>query len=269
MLLRIGSRDELVEKARSELETLLLSGMTLYELCDTSSDDDDESIISTIVKKNVVESIQTKVKSRLPGVIEKWNEDLSDHEAELLDDVAEEQFEDDTKFDDDNDWGDEQSYDEENMLPSKYEPASSDSGDENFVEPVADISTSSRNSRTSKISLTGPSHTFAQASQFTATEDTQLSPIEYPPSMEVVYVSQRNSRPCSSNDVYIPSIDPLTNHRTKALTRSSQVTVPLQLSAPKKQTKKQTKRQIMEETDDEADVFSWTKDKKKKAKRGN
>ena len=75
--------DELLRTKR-ELNDLIQNKLTMYDLCDTSTDDEQQSTITKIVhkKKTEVKESLPNIKARLPGVTEKWNEDLSDHEAQ-------------------------------------------------------------------------------------------------------------------------------------------------------------------------------------------
>lgn len=71
-------------RTKGELKDLIQNKLTMYDLCDTSTDDEQQSTITKIVhkKKTEVKESLPIVQARLPGVTKKWNEDLSDHEAQ-------------------------------------------------------------------------------------------------------------------------------------------------------------------------------------------
>lgn len=110
--------DDPIEKKKSiaELRIFLSLPLEVIDLCDTSSDEDVTREHVSIVSKNKVKT-NTKnegksTRSRLPGVVEKWNSEASDEDENKRDDL-----------DEDND---EDNYDEE-------ERQEQTSGDESFT----------------------------------------------------------------------------------------------------------------------------------------
>lgn len=143
-------------------------------------------------------------------------------------------------------------------------------GDINEDNRGLDTSISSRNSGGSKRSNNS---FYYPETQFTATEESILSPI-----LNKTYQDVPISRPfvssksCSSND--IPSADPKTKTSSKSVTRSSQLTIPLSKASQITQSLvtdgnkllKGQKRVLAVNTE-EAGEYSWDKDKRKRTRR--
>lgn len=296
---------------KQELKELIQAKLIMYDLCDTSSDDDNTTTVSKVAQKEKIKAAEDRilqptrnVKNRLPGVTEKWNEDLSEHEAqnaemstedeEISEDDDEEKEEEyqgdslpiDSRMEevDDDEEKEEETYDNtdpyensdevekdiQSTLLTKDIIYSSDSEVEGEViieKQSVDTSISSRNSRVSKSSRT--EHPFSYPdTQFTANEDI-VSPIfarqnEVPISRPFVSAKLRE----------VPSIK--NTSTLKACTRSSQLTIPLD-NAIKKKPKKTTTtkngpKRVIEEWKEESEaenVYSWDPDQRGKRTRRN
>ena len=308
--LELFDNEDELRAIKLELKGLIQNKLDMYDLCDTSSDDGKKLTVSKVTAKKSMEEKQPspKIKNRLPGVLERWNEDLSEHEAQIAEmsteeeelseeerDEREDQQEQedheeqeeqeelekpeensepiqqrDEAIDEQNDEASEE--EEEEILKSDLESLLNTSDSEAEGEIVVnnrglDTSTSSRNSGGSKRS----NHLFSYPdTQFTATEETILSPILNKKINDVPITRQFvHGKSCSSKDV--PTGDPKTKQSSKSVTRSSQLTVPLQkatqpLATNGSKLNKASKR-VIEDNTEEENEYSWDKDKRKKTKR--
>ena len=63
------------------IELFLEKDMEEINLCDTSSDEDEtKDQLSEVTESTVTTKEAPKIRNRLPGIIEKWNSDVSDEE---------------------------------------------------------------------------------------------------------------------------------------------------------------------------------------------
>ena len=298
--------DELLRTKR-ELKDLIQNKLTMYDLCDTSTDDEQQSTITKIVhkKKTEVKESLPNVKARLPGVTEKWNEDLSDHEAQCaktnsddeelfyeeidVEDVEEEedQREDDSvplvsreeAVDEDND-NEEDTYDHTDPyenIPDITEDAmeeetqrsvfdSSDSEGEGEVIIENKGLDTSISSRNSGGSKRSSQSFSCPDTQFTAEENIILSSILNNTPTHVPISRKFISGKSKEADVETPK-----KTLSKNITRSSQLTIPLEkevnpiLKKPRKQ--KTAAKKVLEEKTEEEDAYSWDTNARKKLPR--
>ena len=308
--LELYDNDQELRSIKDELKVLIQNKLHMYDLCDTSSDDGKQSTGSKVAVKisRVEKQTSPKILNRLPGVTEKWNEELSEHEAQVAEMSTEEEEMSEEEQEEQNEQEEEQEEQENNSqqqnkvigeendndndtydksgpdansrdgsseeeeedvhnsdLDSLLNSSDSEAEGEIIVDNRGlDTSISSRNSGGSKRS----NHPFSYPdTQFTATEETILSPILNKTNQDVPITRQFiYAKSCSSKDV--PSDDPKSKTSSRSVTRSSQLTIPLsKTTQPLVTNATKLKKRVLAVTTEEENEYSWDKDKRKKTKR--
>lgn len=253
--LELWDTEEEVAEIKREMKSLIQNKLNMYDWYETSSDDEKKSIVQKVVQKKSTEEVcdpPSKVRNRLPGVTEKWNEDLSEHEAQLAemstddedhdrtredereepesqsqsrnreeplydDDAVEEPYDNTDPYEGTEDVDEDEAERQEisNLLVS-----SDSEGEQEAVGQIVidnrglDTSISSRNSAGSNKN-TREIFTI-QETQFTPTEDPTLSPI-----MERRRTQVPISRPFTSSKKSTSSVVSVTDPKTKSAARSN------------------------------------------------